>query len=119
MPSNPVIPNISRRKLAEVFKTDEQVRIYEAVIYNVNTTLPDGIDSATGAADAAAATAASAQTNLNTHIADPTDAHDASAISVVAGSGITSTQVQAALVEINARASAITGYASRFLLMGG
>lgn len=42
------------------------------------------------------------QDNLNTHMADDTDAHDASAISVAAGiTGLAATEVQAALAEIS------------------
>ncbi len=40
------------------------------------------------------------QQDIDDHIADPTDAHDASAISVVPMMGVTSTDVQSALVEL-------------------
>lgn len=46
---------------------------------------------------------AAADTAVNNHIADPTAAHAASAISVAPTADISSTQVQAALVEIEAR----------------
>ena len=40
------------------------------------------------------------QTNINNHIVDPVDAHDADAISFIPAGGLTSTDVQAAIDEI-------------------
>lgn len=102
MPSNPIIREIPRAKLMEVFKTPELVKLFEGVLFNISTTIPTGIDDVTGIADAARATAETAQANLNAHITDATDAHDASAVSVVPVGAIVATDVQAALAGLDA-----------------
>lgn len=115
MPSNPAIRNISRDRLMAVFKDADLVKLFEAILYGVGTTLPANIDGVTGAADAAQATASSAQGNLNLHLADPTDAHDASSISVVPTGTFAVTDVQSAIALLAsmakqaANAVAITG----------
>lgn len=52
--------------------------------------------------------AGTAQTTINNHISNTTDAHDASAISVVPSGNLTSTNVQAALQEIQTELNAAT-----------
>lgn len=46
---------------------------------------------------------------LSNHLADPTDAHDASAISTIAAGNLASTNVQAALNELDTEKLALTG----------
>ncbi len=71
--------------------TGQDALTVQGQLNQIKTAL-DAVGSSTTAADLAA------------HIADTTDAHDASAVSVIPASGITSAQVQAALQEIVARA---------------
>ena len=52
--------------------------------------------------------AGTAQTTINNHISNTTNAHDASAISVVPSGNLTSTNVQAALQEIQTELNAAT-----------
>ena len=59
----------------------------------VTSSVQDQLDAAQGAADGA-------QTAIDNHIADTTDAHDASAISVVPAGNLAATDVQAALEEL-------------------
>lgn len=54
------------------------------------------------------ATAATDDTTVDAHIADATDAHDASAISNVAAGDIVATDVQAAINELDTEKSAVT-----------
>jgi hypothetical protein len=61
-----------------------------------------------GATAAAQADADAATTAISDHISDGTDAHNASAISVVAFGSIGATDVQSALEEIAAEAGAVT-----------
>lgn len=63
-------------------------------------------DAATASAAAANAGTATNATAISDHIADATSAHSASAIGVSATGGITSTDVQAALAELDAEISA-------------
>lgn len=95
MADNPLIRNITRAKLAQVFKTPELVKLFEDVLYGVGTTLPDNTN-AVGAA-------------LTAHINKTPGAHAASAISVTPAGGIAATDAQGALVEIDADLSAHAG----------
>ena len=56
-------------------------------------------DAAQADADAAQLSADDAQDDIDAHLIDTIDAHDASAVSFVPGSGIAATQVQAAIEE--------------------
>lgn len=59
-------------------------------------------DATTKANNAQSAAESTAATGLNAHLTDTTDAHDASAISFVPGSGVAATDVQAAILEVAA-----------------
>jgi hypothetical protein len=110
----------TRNKLAQFLQSPELIRMVENLTQDVGTTLPQNIDvaaaaagaasaaaeGAAGIADAAQATANSAQSNLNSHITDPVDAHDASAISYVPTGSIAATDVQGALNELDAELTA-------------
>jgi hypothetical protein len=76
--------------------TDTELGYLSGVTSSVQTQITDAQADATQAlADAAAA-----QADIDNHIADTTDAHDASAISVVPTGNLAASQVQAALVEL-------------------
>lgn len=103
----------TRNKLAQFLQSPELIRLVENLTQDVGTTLPQNIDVATaaaegaaGIADAAQATANSAQSNLNAHITDPVAAHDASAIANTPAGSIAATDVQGALNELDAELSA-------------
>jgi hypothetical protein len=80
----------------------------------------------TGIADGSAATDASTKGQLDAHVADTSDAHDASAISYVGGPNLSATDVEAALDELglervyhNASTASVSGaYASDTYLAG-
>ena len=63
--------------------------------------------SAAASASAAAASAAASSGAIADHLADATDAHDASAISVVPTGGISANTVQDALVELDSEKAAV------------
>lgn len=88
MPDGPLIRQISRERLFRIFKDPDLVKLFEDVLYAVGTTLPDVADAV--------------QANLDLHIADTTDAHQASAIGSTPSGVITANNVQGALVEIAA-----------------
>lgn len=87
MAENPLIRNIPRSKLMEVFKTPELVKLIEDVLYSVGTTLPGATDEVEQA--------------LADHINDTENAHQASAIGNTPAGGIAATTVQAALNELD------------------
>lgn len=86
MPDGPLIRRISRERLFRIFKDPDLVKLFEDVLYAVGTTLPD--------------VAQEVQANLDLHVADTTDAHQASAIGSTPSGGITANNVQGAIVEI-------------------
>lgn len=99
MATSPQLRQISRDKLALIFKTPELVKLFEDLLYTVDNTLP-------GAADAV-------QTNLDAHIADAGDAHPASAIGNIPAGNIAATNVQAAINELDSdklAANLVTGF---------
>lgn len=84
----PSIRNFSRAELFTIFKSDQAVRLVEELIDAINNTIP--ADVTVVAADLAA------------HIADPADAHAASAIGNAPAGSIAATTVQGALNELDA-----------------
>jgi hypothetical protein len=132
MAINPPIRRIPRDKLFAVFKTQELVKLVEDVLYGVGDTLPANTRAAHDAADAAQVSADAAQISANAaqvsadaaqasiddHVADPTGAHAASAISVAPTGGIASTDAQGALAELDVEVQAARAYSRSFLLMG-
>lgn len=64
-------------------------------------------DAAQAAADAAQADADAAQLAIDNHLIDSSDAHDASAISLSAVSGLVATDVQAGIAELRGLISAV------------
>lgn len=86
MPSN--IRNLSRADLYAVFKTDQAVRLVEELIYAINNTIPADVTVVQG--------------NLDAHIVDSADAHQASAIGNTPAGNIAATTVQAAINELDA-----------------
>lgn len=75
-----------------------------------------GSDDALFGAAKGSTTGAIASLRVIEHTEDTTDAHDASAISIVDAGGLyTGTDVEAALQEVGGR----SGWARHFLLMGG
>ena len=79
-----------------------EVRPTKLVLEDLATELQALITAAQNAADAAQADADTAQATADGHIADATDAHDASAISFTPAGEITSNEVQAALQQLDA-----------------
>lgn len=69
-------------------------------VLNTSTTLTGATDSQVPSALAVKTYINSAQTDLSNHINNPTDAHDASAISVIPTGNLISTDTQSALVEL-------------------
>lgn len=108
MPSDPIIRQMTRDKLMAVLKTPEMVKLFEAVLYGVGTTLPAGTDAAAALAAEALADAEAALSLITTHIGDPTGAHAASAISLVPSGGIAAIEVQGAIDELEAEKQAIS-----------
>lgn len=72
----------------------------KAGVLNTSTTLTGATDTQVPSALAVKTFINSAQTDLSNHINNPTDAHDASAISVIPTGNLTSTDTQSALVEL-------------------
>lgn len=68
--------------------------------------IEQGIADAADGADAAGAAASDASTDLATHLADPSNAHDATAVHVSAIDGLSATNAQAALEEIQSNVAA-------------
>lgn len=88
MPSGPPIRQISRARLFQVFKDADLVQVFEDILSQVGTFLP-------GAADGV-------QTSLDAHINADTGAHAGSAISNLPNGGVSSTNIQAAINELDA-----------------
>lgn len=88
MPDTPTLRQISRAELLAAFKSDKLARLIEDLIYAISTTLP--------------ADSEGVQANLDAHIADTDDAHQASAIGFTPGGGMVSNTVQAGLLELQA-----------------
>lgn len=86
MPS-PNLRQISREQLFRVFKDADLVRFIEDLISAVNDALPDA--------------SAAVQTNLDAHIADTGDAHQASAIGATPGGSRATNNVQGQLGELD------------------
>lgn len=68
--------------------------------------IEEGIADATTTAESAASDAGAANTALTAHLADTSDAHDATAVSVTTISGVSATNVQDALAEIQGNVGA-------------
>lgn len=85
--SSPNVRVIPRDKLFAIFKTEEAVRMVEDMLQAINDLIP---------ADTTALEAA-----LDAHIADATDAHQASAVGFSPTGGFVGNNVQAALNELN------------------
>lgn len=98
MAEGPLIRNIARAKLAQVFKTPELVKLFEDVLYGVGTILPEGLQQALAA--------------LQAHIGKAAGAHAASAISNAPAGDVTETTVQGAINELDTKKQDRAGLAA-------
>jgi hypothetical protein len=79
-----------------------------AYVSGVTSAIQTQINTAQGDATQALADASTAQTAINNHLSDATDAHDASAISSVASGNLVATDVQGALNELQTELDSAT-----------
>lgn len=79
-----------------------------AYVSGVTSAIQTQINTAQGDATQALADADTAQTAINNHLSDATDAHDASAISSIASGNLVATDVQSALNELQTELDSAT-----------